>query len=126
MIGIIDENANYIYVSPTTTKILNIDPDTFIGTNAFGYIHPDDQKMIQSKLLEIIDNKKPITVSFRFKNKEGEWLWLESIATNKLDEPNIKGIVLNTRDITQRKRVTEQLAQSERRFKALVQRGLLL
>jgi len=123
MIGIIDENANYIYVSPTTTKILNIDPDTFVGTNALEYIHPDDQKMIQSKLLEIIDNKKPITVSFRFKNKEGEWLWLETIATNKLDEPHIKGIVLNTRDITERKRVTEQLARSERRFKTLVQEG---
>lgn len=123
MLGIIDKQGTYIYVSPSSSKVLNIDADTFIGTNAFEYIHPDDQKRLQSELVEIVDNKQTVTTTYRFENKEGEWRWLETIATNQLDEPHIRGIVLNTRDITERKTIAEQLVQSERRFKTLVQEG---
>jgi len=102
MIAILDKNANYIYVSPTSTKMLNITPETFVGTNAFDYIHPADHAMIQAKFMEILNEKQVRVQPYRFKNMQGEWRWLETIATDQSKEPSINGIVANTRDVTDR------------------------
>ena len=102
LIAILDEEANYKYVSPTSTKILQIRPEEFIGTNAFDYIHPEDQASVYERFKEISKKSQVNIDPFRFKNKNEEWRWIETIATNQMNEPSLNGIVANSRDITER------------------------
>ncbi|SKB31935.1 PAS domain S-box-containing protein [Maribacter arcticus] len=123
LIGILDKDANFIYVSPTSTRILNTTPQGFIGNKVFDFVHVDDYEMFYNQF-QTIYNKAQITIEpFRFKNKEGKLVWIETIATNKLDDPSINGIILNSKDITEKKKAAVQLEQSEKRFKTLVQEG---
>lgn len=102
LIAILDQDANYTYVSPTSTKILQIKPEEFIGTNAFDYIHPDDQASVYKQFEKVLENPQVTIKPFRFKNKNEEWRWVETIATNQMNEPSLNGIVANSRDITER------------------------
>ena len=100
MICIMDENANFTYASPTSTKILNITPEQFMGTNAFDYVHPDDYNIVFNEYIKILKVNQVAIKPFRFKHGDGHWIWLETIVTNKIDEPSLKGIVVNSKDVT--------------------------
>lgn len=112
LIAILDENSIYKYVSPTSTSILGIPPEEFIGRSAFEFIHPEDAERTRECLVKITTQDRVLIEPFRFQNKEGKWRWLESILTNLTDHPSIKGIVANSRDIT-------NLKEEEHRLKLL-------
>lgn len=123
LIAIFDEEGRFKYVSPTSNNVLKMSPEELVGTLAFDHIHPDDQENAYIKLMEVSITGQAVTTPFRFKNGDGEWRWLETTATNHINEPSINGIVVNTRDITEKKKAEEQLENSERRYKTLVQEG---
>lgn len=101
LIGILDLDGNYTYVSPTSTSILGIAPEAFIGQNAFEFIHPEDQPSVIEQFGRLEVEHQVSIPPFRFRNKEGEWRWVETIATNMLEDPAINGIVTNSRDVTE-------------------------
>jgi PAS domain S-box-containing protein len=99
------------YVSPPVERILGHQPEAVIGQNIFAYIHPDDLSRVQTRFHKLvqrpgIDNA---LTEFRIRHASGAWLWLESVSNNLLDDPNVHSVVVNGRDISQRKRVEEQL-----------------
>ncbi|HSI76116.1 MAG TPA: PAS domain S-box protein [Lunatimonas sp.] len=100
LIAILDCDGNYIYVSPTSIQVLGFAPDEFIGRNAFEFIHPDDVERTAGSLQRIGTQNKVMIEPFRFQNNKKEWRWVETILTNMLDNPAVKGIVANSRDIT--------------------------
>ncbi len=102
LIGILDLEANYTYVSPTSLKVLQIPPEDFIGTNAFDYIHPEDKESVFKQFKDALEESQVEIEPFRFKNKDGQWRWIETVATNQTNEPTINGIVANSRDVTER------------------------
>lgn len=102
LIAIIDIEGNYSYVSPSTTSILGILPEKLLGKNAFDYIHPDDREKTLPYLQKITTEKTVKVPPFRFQNSKGEWHWIETVLTNMLDNPTIKGIVSNARDVTEK------------------------
>lgn len=110
LVAIIDTEGNYSYVSSTSKKILGYEPEFFTEKNAFGFIHPEDVEIVKSSLNKIQTDKYVETVPYRFKNFEGEWRWIESAITNLLDDPAVYGIVVNSRDITDKKIAEERVA----------------
>lgn len=109
LIGIIDFNGIYSYTSPTSLTILGYDPEYLVGKNAFDFIHPEDQSRVLA-LLEKAESEKFIDVPpFRFKRADGAWRWIESNITNMLNDPDINGIVVNSRDITEKKIADDEL-----------------
>ena len=100
MICIVDEKAIFSYASPTSTKILNITPEEFVGTNAFDHVHPDDYDTVYNEFMKVLDRPQVNIKPFRYKHGSGHWVWLETVITNKLNEPTIKGIVVNSKDVT--------------------------
>lgn len=100
MIAILDAEGNYLYTSPTIISILGIPQEEFIGKNAFDFIHPKDAKRTLGGLQKIATENTVILEPFRFQNHKKEWRWLETVLTNMLDNPAVKGIVANSRDIT--------------------------
>ncbi len=109
LVGIIDIEGNYLFVSPSCEHILGFTADYFIGRNAFEFIHPEDVPDTLSALNSLHNQKTVYLEAFRFKNAKGEWRWIETVATNQLDNTLINGIVVNSRDITEKKKIAEIL-----------------
>lgn len=113
LIAILDFEANYQYVSPTSALVLDIAPEEFLGKNAFEFIHPDDKEAVHSNFSRL-KNEKDIDIKpYRFKHGDGSWRWIETIVTNLIDDPAIMGLVANSRDVTERILTEEKLKKSE-------------
>lgn len=116
MIAILDRNANYLYVSPTTKAIVGIDAATFIGTNGFEGVHPDDKANTIAEFASVTTEKQVKLTPFRFLSADGKYLWIETILTDMTEDPAIGGIVANSRDITQRVESELKMEESINRF----------
>ncbi|HAI39040.1 MAG TPA: hypothetical protein DCM40_13420, partial [Maribacter sp.] len=123
IITILDAEANFKYVSPSSMKVIQISPEEFEGQNAFDYIHPDDLERVKTQFNKITQNDSIKIEPFRFKNKFGEWRWFVANVSNQINEPSIQGVIITSRDINDTRIAKEQLEQSERRYKTLVQEG---
>jgi diguanylate cyclase (GGDEF)-like protein/PAS domain S-box-containing protein len=98
------------YVSPSATRVLGYDPGELVGQAIPSVLHPDDIDRA-AKLFREASKTPGVTgpVEWRFRQPDGSWLHAEILATNLLRDPTVRGIVLNTRDVSERKRLTEQL-----------------
>jgi PAS domain S-box-containing protein len=109
LITITDRDANYLYISPTSKKILGYEPEYFSGKNAFAFIHPDDMIDLAASFAIIKTKKYLETLPYRAKNANGEWRWIESSITNLMDDATVEGIVINSRDITDKKIAEDEI-----------------
>ncbi|MBN8719499.1 MAG: PAS domain S-box protein [Sediminibacterium magnilacihabitans] len=116
MIKILDEDGHFTFSSPTVEKVLGYTPSTLVGRNLFDFIHPDDMAFIRKRFKQISQQPSLEISSFRFKNADGEWRWLEAKLTNLIEDPSVRGIVSNSRDVTEKKQMEKKL-QEERQMK---------
>ncbi len=124
LIGILDADGNYMYVSPTSTSILGIKPEEFIGKKALEFIHHDDTERVLACLQRITTEKKVSVKPFRFRNEQNEWRWVETVLTNMLDNPAVGGIVANSRDITEKIVTEEKNKLVRQQFESLVENSM--
>lgn len=107
MIAIFDPEGNYIYASPSSMSILGIPQKEFIGRNAFDFIHPEDSDRVLESLNKIVTEDQVTLAPFRFQDDKKEWRWLETVLTNMLSNPAVLGIVANSKDVTEEKKLRE-------------------
>ncbi|MGA9326234.1 MAG: PAS domain S-box protein [Salegentibacter sp.] len=119
IISILDHNFVYQYQSPAVEKILAIPAEKFLGRNAFDFIHPDDTPKLL-KLAPVLREKKRLQLpSFRFKDGQGNWRWIETMATDLTGDPAIGGIIANSRDITEFVKQEQKLMDSVKRYETV-------
>jgi diguanylate cyclase (GGDEF)-like protein/PAS domain S-box-containing protein len=124
-IALVGPNAVIIYASPSTERILGFSADEFTGMNAFDLIHPDDQQTAAQTMASVLTQPGSTQISVRrFRRKDGAWCWLESTITNLLREPAIRAIVVNYRDVTERRLADEALKSSEERLRSIQESAL--
>ncbi|HEV7331559.1 MAG TPA: PAS domain S-box protein [Flavisolibacter sp.] len=123
MIAILDKEGFYTFVSNNVNQVVGYEAEELVGQNALQLIHPDDLPAMYAHLQHIQFCEIITTGAFRFLAKDGEWRWVESTVSNHLHNPIIGGLLINTRDITEKKRKEEALQFSEQRLDALVQNG---
>jgi diguanylate cyclase (GGDEF)-like protein/PAS domain S-box-containing protein len=110
MISVIDADGIIRYESPSVARILGYDPAELVGTNWFTMIHPDDATFVQSFFVKVLNTQGVASpVELRLRHRSGQWVQVETIGTNLLHDPNVGGIVFNTRDIRERKAFEHQL-----------------
>ncbi len=102
LIGILDINGVYRYISPTSTTILGFTPEQLVGKNPFDFLHRDDVEKTLASLKKVVNEQKVLVEPFRFQNSKKEWRWIETVLTNMMDNPAVNGIVANSRDITEK------------------------
>ena len=87
--------------------------------NVLDYVHPDDLPHVLEETEKALSEGGVATnrTEYRFRHKDGSWRWVESAGTYLLDDPHVKGVVVQTRDITERKRTEEALREAEERFR---------
>ena len=123
MIAIIDQQGVYTFVSNNVTQVIGYEVEDLVGVNSLSLIHPDDLPLMMAHLENIQSCEILATGAFRFRGKDGEWRWVECTVSNHLHNPIIGGLLVNTKDVTEKKRKEEALQHSEQRLDALVQNG---
>lgn len=119
MIKILDRNGVFTFSSSSVEKVLGYRQEEIVGQSTFDFIHPDDLQDIRHRF-EIIKKMDYHEIPyFRFKNKNGDWRWLETKLTNLLEDPAVQGIVSNSRDVTEKKKAEEAILASEERYRSL-------
>ncbi|UCS92387.1 PAS domain-containing protein [Echinicola marina] len=117
LIAVLNEQAQYTYVSPTSNHVLGIDPVEFIGKNAFEFIHPEDKERVGEEFKKVFTNKHVKISPFRFRHKDGQYRWIETTLTNMFDLPSIQGIVANSMDVTAFKLQAEEINMVNERYR---------
>jgi len=115
MITVIDSAGQIVFASPSVERSLVLPGDGYEGTPLALMIHPDDRSRAIDFLANVARDRKPAEpVEWRMRATDGTWMEVETIATGQLDDPDVQGIVLNSRNVTERKRLEAQLHQSQR------------
>jgi PAS domain S-box-containing protein len=118
---VLSEDGTILYQSPSIERILGYSSDIFVGRYAFDWLHPDDLMETQSRYNLLIRNPNAVMyVEHRWRHANGSWVYLESLGSNQLDNPNVQGIVINTRDISDRKKIEEALRQSQGQLNSIL------
>src|ERR1051326_2040803 len=116
-----DANGIRLYSSPAIERVLGYAPQELIGQSGFDLLHEDDRQKLSnlfSRAVRVPGIK--VTREYRCRHKDGSWRTLESTAVNLLHEPAVATIVLNSRDITERRRLDRELQRSEDQFRSFM------
>ncbi|WP_164674883.1 PAS domain S-box protein [Anditalea andensis] len=105
--AILNEKGEFTYVSLNSESIIGYTSDYLVGQNAFRLIHKDDLVRIKELFLNLLQGKKLISDTFRYKAAHGKYQWMETIAIDMRDNPAVAGIVINSRDVTEKKHYIE-------------------
>jgi diguanylate cyclase (GGDEF)-like protein/PAS domain S-box-containing protein len=109
-IVVVDRDGTVLYASPSVQRLLGQVPEDVIGRPFDALLHPDESVSARTFLHELLARPWGSTVrSWRLRRADGGWAWGETTATNLLADPNVRGIVLNTRDITERRELEQRL-----------------
>jgi PAS domain S-box-containing protein len=115
MITVIDSGGQIVFASPSVERALVLPERGYEGTPLELLIHPDDRSRAIGFIAAVARDDAPRKpVEWRMRGAGGEWIDVETTATGQLDDPDVQGIVLNSRDVTERKRLEAQLRQSQR------------
>ena len=123
-ITVVDQNGVILYDSPNAQRFLGEPVGEFVGRNSLELVHPDDLPLARHLLDELLrEPGKTRTAELRLRHLDGSWRCVEINGRNLLDNPEIGGIVLNTRDITERRQVEAASQESTERYCALFEQS---
>ena len=124
IISILEPNGKIRYESPSIEGVLGYRPEELVGCNAFEFIHPDDVGAIQEIFTqELSQDGRTTSCEFRFRHKDRSWRTFEGIGKNLLNDPAVRGVIVNSRDITERKRMVGALRETEMRYRRLFEQS---
>jgi diguanylate cyclase (GGDEF)-like protein/PAS domain S-box-containing protein len=119
IIIVVDERGLLQYVSPAFERILGKSREQYGPRPAFQLLHPDDlEKMRVNPSGDSSDPNVGWQTELRLEHANGSWLWFEATVTNHMSDPDVRGIVSNLHDITNRKRANEALMEAHERFRS--------
>lgn len=118
--ALVDSYGAFQYVSPAVTRMTGYSVDEYMQMGMHELIHPDDRvyaQMLLSELLRTPGERR--TFEIRGHHKDGHWLWLEMTVSNELQNPDLTAIVVNSRNITERKQAQLELQSAAERYRLL-------
>jgi PAS domain S-box-containing protein len=117
VISIYDEGLKLTYISPSVSSILGFVPEEMMKGKDFDRLTRKGESELRNMFKQLLEfPADPITIQYTYMKKDGQKIFLETTGRNLLDDPAIHGIILNSQDITERKR-----AEKEERMKSKMQ-----
>ena len=122
LVAIVDANGRIGYISPSVRQLGGYEVNELLGRNYLDLAHPEDAPAAAAGYAEIMRDPSILhRTEFRFRKKDGTWIVLESVARNALADPTINGVVINARDVTERRQAQSELERRERYFRKLTE-----
>jgi diguanylate cyclase (GGDEF)-like protein/PAS domain S-box-containing protein len=109
---VLDEHAILTYASPSVTRLLGYAPEAVVGRPGSDFVHPDDLEAVGAEIARVLG--APGThgeVSYRAIHADGSYRTFEAVGQNRLDDPAVRGIVINARDVTDRRAAEHKAAE---------------
>ena len=98
-----------LYASPSIERVLGYTPQECMAINGCAVIHPGDIASLAHTFQQLLAIPGLVdTKQFRSRHKDGTWRWVEATMTNLLHDPDVQALVMNLRDITERKQAEEE------------------
>ena len=113
VITLVDAEGNVGYASPSTVRVLGHEPESLAGMPVAGYVHGEDLAELERLMALGADHESPGVVELRLRHDDGSWRTVETVVTNLAGAPGVEGIVLNSRDVTERQRLLDAVANAE-------------
>jgi len=126
IIVLVNREGKIIYENPVIEQAIGLKPEESLGASIFERIHPDDMKTVTNAFTKLWQDPDAVAqkAEIRLRHKDGKWRTFEATGTNLVHDSAIEAVIVNLRDVTDRKKADEDLRKSEERFRALIESSL--
>lgn len=122
VVALVDRAGSLTWVSQSVEEVLGRDPEALLGTKMSDYVHPADLPVLNKALRDaVVSRGEPLRFVARARHADGGYRWLESSASNMLDTPEVQGLVVVARDVTETRDTMQALRDSEARYRAVAE-----
>jgi diguanylate cyclase (GGDEF)-like protein/PAS domain S-box-containing protein len=120
VIAVFDRSGRCVFASPSAERGLGRPVERLLEAPPFDFVHVDDRPAVAQTFLAIGTRPGAASPPFEFRvvHDDGSWHTLEAVGTNLTDDPAVDGIVLNARDITERRWAEAELREAQERFRS--------
>jgi diguanylate cyclase (GGDEF)-like protein/PAS domain S-box-containing protein len=109
VVSVLGTDLRVRWQAASVRRLLGIEPGSLTGAPIASIVHPEDQALFEAFLSASLDGHAPSTLPARFRHADGRWCDVETVAENRFGDPAIEGLVLNMRDISERKAFEDEL-----------------
>ena len=114
-IALLDRDGAITYASQSTPRVLGYEPSALVGTSALALLHPDDIAVIQEQIGTLRDRPGVVIgLAGRFRHQDGSWRHGEGSMANRLQDPAVRALVFNFRDVTPQRQLEGQYRQAQK------------
>ena len=114
IVSILDREGRILFTSPSTEKLLGHRVETLVTRNVVEIVCPEDVEAVRAALERCLESPgTTVSVEFGVRRADGAIRQLEALTTNLLDDPGVLGLVVNSRDVTERHRSEDTLRRLE-------------
>jgi PAS domain S-box-containing protein len=113
MISRHDRQGRYLYASPAASNLLGYQPEELVGRDVYRFINPDDFDAVSTSQAEFAAGADTSRITYRLRHADGHWVWAESVTSAVRDDNGeLVELQVTTRDVTDARKVTTELARA--------------
>lgn len=121
-VSLVGVDGKIKYASPSARSMFGYKGNEYINENPMDYMHPEDVGGILVEIERLIEDPSYVpTLQYRYRHQDGSYRWVESTFSNQFAEPGVEAMVINFRDVTERKEMEKALHESEKYYRALIE-----
>ncbi len=121
IVTILGDNGVFQYASPSVERVLGYPPGELLERNAFDFVHPDDISVVADALSHAIARPgSPQAAQFRFRARDASWRVLEAVGQARVAEGGSAQLIVNARDVTERRRQERALRENKERLRTVI------
>lgn len=110
-IAVFDESLKVRFATGIISDFLGVTVNEYMGRDVLDFVYSEDQAKVAAVIGDVMTKPEAhVRVTFRSQHSDGSTPWLEAIATNLLEDPVVRGVLVSLHDITELVEITEEAA----------------